>query len=151
MLLVYIILNSFGVGVKLHTTSMEAHYGDAYPYILNCKILTVGTVDIIFTKEYRKYTLPTFHKSTNELNEFNTILDKIGGVKYSDSQNDPDKVKQYGGNCQALSLLLDYNCKKYGITSKLEYNTNHMWNSVQLDQKWYKVDLTKNEMKLLEE
>lgn len=151
MLLIYTISSPFELGIKIKSTSLEAHYGDEYPYILNCKIVNLGMADLLLATKYKDLSLPKFGYSGTEQERFSRLLNTVNIYKYNEDQNNPDLIKKYGGNCQAMSLLLATTCKKNGIECKIDYNDTHMWNLVKLENIWYRVDLTKNEMIAMEE
>lgn len=138
-------------GIKFSDTSMQEFYGDKIAYVLNSDIYTVAGLDFIVSDIYdsSKSNLEDIKTGKMEAITFDNIMDAIGKVNYNETQNDPNLVAEYGGNCQAYSLLLDAYCKENNIESKLYYTSNHMYNQVHLDNIWYKVDITKGIMEIL--
>lgn len=139
------------VGFKLSTTSIQKYYGSNIAYVLGSDIYSFLGVDFIITDSYNpnKSDLKTIQKGKSQANTLDNILEAIGQVNYNETQNNPDKIEEYGGNCQAYTLLLDAYCKDNNIESKIFYSTNHMYNRVKIDNVWYKLDLTKGIMEIL--
>ncbi len=138
-------------GVKYSDTTIQEYYGEKLPYVLNSDIYTIAGLDIMITDFYdvEKANLKEIKGNDSETIVFDEIMDAIGKVNYNETQNDPNKISDYGGNCQAYSLLLEAYCKQNNITSKLHYTDKHMYNHVQLMGVWYKVDVTKGIMEIL--
>lgn len=139
------------VGFKLSTTSVQEYYGNSIAYVLGSDIYSCLGVDFIITNSYdvNKANLKEIPKEKSQAGTLDNILEAIGQLNYNENQNNPDKIEEYGGNCQAYTLLLDAYCKQNSIESKIFYSTNHMYNRVKIDNVWYKLDLTKGIMEIL--
>ncbi len=69
---------------------------------------------------------------------------------YDATQKDNVVYDSYGfltqktGVCQAYTLTYNYLLKEFGIESSVAKSTamNHIWNVIQIDNKWYHVDVT---------
>ena len=133
-----------GFGVKSSNTSLESYYGEDIIYILSSDIYTIGNIDFIVSDKYNTQAsnLKNINNNNSEVVLFDNIMDAIGNINYNKEQNNPDLIPDFGGNCQAYSLLLDSYCNKYNIKSNIKYTSNHMYNEVCLNSVWYKVDLT---------
>ena len=133
MLLIYIIVNSFGIDFKLHSTSIKAHYANDYPYILNCEIFSVGSVDIMLTKVYRQYSIPMLFKGDNELNKFN--FEKMS-VEFTYDNALVFAIKN-NNNKYLLQYFVNYNANAEDdvevIFSNLSKNSNN-FTEVKLEQ-----------------
>lgn len=129
-------------GFKFRSTPIKDYYGDLYPYVLSCSITNIGGISIISDKVFESDDVKVrVKKCKTEYETFNKILKSIGKVKYNSKQNNPSKVKKYGGNCQAYTLLLSAYLDKAGIEYEVVYGSSHMCLSVNLDDTYYVVDL----------
>lgn len=151
MLLICIVSSAFGIGIKYASTDLETHYGTNIVRILNCKIYNIGALDLLVADRYSPRGLTEVTRGKNETETFNNILNTIGGFTYNESQNNPSNIKSDGGNCQAISLLIEAYCNKMNITSTIMYTPKHMYNKIKLDGVYYKVDLTKSIMEVIKD
>ena len=98
MSLIYTISSPLELGIKIKSTSLEAYYGDEYPYILNCKVVNLGMADLLLATKYKDLSLPKFGYSGTEQERFSRLLNTVNIYKYNEDQNNPDLIKKYGGN-----------------------------------------------------
>lgn len=150
MLLVFITSNFVTIKVLENNTNVETYFGNQFPYILNYKSINLGNYKVILADKYKGFTAPKVKTGINDLDTFNNIITRLGDINYNENQNNPRNVSKSGGNCQAYTLLLDAMCKKCKLKSSICYTDKHMYNKIELDNKIYLVDLTRNEMKLEE-
>lgn len=147
-MLLVLSINSLKYSVALvkNTTDVEEYFGMEFPYILDYRTINISNYKLILANKYQGRSAPRVAKGSCDLATFNNVLSSIGVINYNENQNNPDKVQECGGNCQAYTLLIDAMCKKCGLKSSISYTDRHMFNNVELDGNSYSVDVTKNKM-----
>lgn len=119
---------------------------DYYEKILDYTNYSMGNLNITFVERYRDdVELVSVYKETdNDMEKLRKIVNSINEYSYNDLQNDPKLLSEYGGNCQAKTLLADQYFNQLGWESDIVTEPGHMYNKVKVDGSWYTLDLTYN-------
>ncbi|GAA0101630.1 hypothetical protein UT300012_23450 [Paraclostridium bifermentans] len=150
------------LGYYLHTGSLiitkqsdaekaiQDKLGSEYVYVIDYTRYHSGDINLIFpiiVKDEMK--LKSIQGSTS-MSVVENIINEINSYDYNVNQSNPHLIKEHGGNCQAKSLLFKAYADKYDIKNKVVYTKTHMYNEVEIGDKWYVVDLVKSKFNLKE-
>lgn len=119
---------------------------DYYEKILDYTNYKLGEMNVTFIERYRDDIKLTsvYKESDNDLEKLRKIVNYINEYSYNDLQNDPNLLKEYGGNCQAKTLLANQYFNELAWESDIVTQPGHMYNKVKVNGDWYKLDLTYN-------
>lgn len=120
-----------------------------YENILNYTNYNMGNLNITFVDRYKPINkLPEVYEFTDsDEDKLRKIINYLNRYPYNDIQNDPSLLEEYGGNCQAKSLLAKNYFDKENWSNELVYTEDHMYNRVKINDNWYTLDLTENILK----
>ena len=120
---------------------------DYYNEILDYTNYKMGNINVTFMERFNSDEIELeniYESKDSNMEKLRKVINYINEYKYNDFQNDPRLLKEYGGNCQAKSLLAEEYFKSLNWESELVTTTDHMYNRVKVDDTWYKLDLTYN-------
>lgn len=119
-----------------------------YEEILNYTNYKLGETNICFASRYNREPLiyNIIDSKCSDRDNVRNIINYLNDFEYNEIQNDPTLLDEFGGNCQAKSLLAQDYFKELGLENEIIYTTDHMYNKVKIDEDFYKIDLTYNTM-----
>lgn len=127
-----------------------------YTYVLSVTLETIAVSDedkAAFYEEVDK-PLELIDESMSPIEKALTIHDFIvADIEYSSERYETNTLQSEDYNmlgvvvrkkavCQGYAEAYYYYMKKLGIPCELVSSSNHAWNQIQLDGKWYQVDCT---------
>lgn len=93
---------------------------------------------VIYDKKFSENLI----KFNGDLNDrFKECYDYVNKFSYTKNQSNPNRVKEEGGNCQALSLYLKYLLEFNGIYSEMTGDLEHVYLIVNINKSNYKIDI----------
>lgn len=115
-----------------------------YSHIYNYKYISLGKFNIcrmcIYDDRIPKGCELEF--SNNDMDNVVKIINILNQVTYVEDQPNPAVAFEYGGNCQAITLLAHSYFNKANIKNNIVVTRNHMYNTIEINGKLYKVDIT---------
>lgn len=119
-----------------------------YVEVLNYTNYKLGDTNICFTARYKRepLMLNVINSRDTDRDNVRNIINFINEFEYNELQNDPTLLDEFGGNCQAKSLLARDYFNELGLENNIVYTEDHMYNRVKIDKDYYKIDLTYNTM-----
>lgn len=121
----------------------KSFYDEMYDFT---RIINLGHISIVKAK----YGLIDKPKPLGNLDEcINYMMDNF---TYVSNQPNPNKLKELGGNCQALSIYFKELCESSKIKCSIviDRENKHSYNIVTINNKDYIVDIAKKEFREVE-
>lgn len=117
---------------------------DYYTHVYDYTTISFGKINIcvrhIFNDKIPKGCELDF--TSNQMDNVIKIINTLNQITYVETQSNPEIAFEYGGNCQAISLLAHTYLNKANIKNELVIEKDHMYNTISLDNKIYKLDIT---------
>lgn len=126
---------------------LKDNLGKDYFKMYDYTYFEIGSRVFVLPKMFsaKDFNLPKFEGGAKEI--IQKCIDYVSNYNYTKLQSSPSEMVRSGqGNCQAMSLLLDSILQKHGLDSSLVVESNHMRNKVELDDKFYYIDLAKGSL-----
>lgn len=122
-----------------HPLNSKSYYDYVYDYIS----ISFGKLNIVWRLIYNG-KIPKgceLEFGDNQMDNVVKIVNLLNQITYVEKQPNPNIAFEYGGNCQAISLLANAYLNKAGIDNKLSVKRDHMYNTLTIDGKLYKLDI----------
>lgn len=124
--------------VSLDDCVKEKAPDDYYKYY-NYKVVDFLPFKIVGAYSKIEFETPSFEGTEEEI--VSSVFGYLEKFNFSESQSNPNEIEEFGGNCQAFTLLFKKMCDEGGIENYVETTETHMSNLVVLNNKKYKIDV----------
>lgn len=119
---------------------------DDYPSVYDYSVIRLKKFDIVIYRSGVSVKTPDVYKGSKE-QVFQKCFNYCSSFKYNKDNSNPNKLKDVGGNCQALSIMFQYMCEKNGIYCEIVLTENHAYDRIKVGNKFYLVDVTNGSIK----
>lgn len=119
---------------------------DNYPSVYDYSVIRLKKFDVVIYRSGVSVKTPNVYEGSKE-QVFQKCFKYCSSFKYNKDNSNPNKLKDVGGNCQALSIMFQYMCEKNGIYCEIVLTENHAYDRVKVDNKFYSVDVTNGSIK----
>lgn len=128
--------NKDSIDSSLLTNLGEDEFYSVYDY----KYVDLSFVQLVAKDRDTSFCKPEF--DGNDKDRLYKIIEYLEQFTYTENQPNPNKVKDLGGNCQALSIMFRDICEFNGISCTITGTKTHALNLVTVGGTEYKVDIT---------
>ena len=126
--------------------SLQLKTKNDYPIIYDYSVIRMKWFDIVIYRSGVTVNTPNVYEGSKE-QIFQKCFNYCSSFKYNKDNSNPNKLKDVGGNCQALSIMFQYMCEKNGIYCEIVLTENHAYNRVKVSNKFYLIDVTNKSIK----
>lgn len=129
--------------------------GNDYPYMYDYKYYVMGSLTLVLPKMFvaedlKDSSIESLIKTKEGDLPENAVLalvqdfvDFVSSLNYYRDSSNPNEAVESGGNCQAMSLLLQSLLSRMNITSNMVLDDNHVYNKVIINDVVYLIDIAK--------
>lgn len=115
-----------------------------YSHIYDYTSISLGNIHLCYRKVFND-KIPKgceLEFTQNQMDNVVKIINILNQISYVEDQSDPNIAFEYGGNCQAISLLAHAYLDDAGIKNEIIIVKSHMYNTIYLENRVYKLDAT---------
>ena len=116
---------------------------DYYPYVYDYTSISFGKFNIVWRNIYNG-KIPKgceLDFGENDMDNVVKVINLLNQITYVEKQPNPNIAFEYGGNCQAITLLAQAYLNNAGLSNDLYMEKDHMYNTVIIDGVLYKLDI----------